>query len=114
MFFSKRQTPSLKDTVNALPEEVFHLKGFEASQRLAPGWKVKLSLDEGRDLVGSSLTKSLTLTLHGVEMLRISDLRAQPPHPNQLSIIKMPRRDALPDCIAQLHILSQIAETHHA
>lgn len=79
----------------ALPEAAFRLRARDAAIVLANGWRARFAWEGERDKAWASEADSLVITLHGVDVLRVVDLRRRAPYPEQWTVSKRPTTRAL-------------------
>lgn len=109
MLASKARAERLcRDALEALPEEAFRLTARDAAIALPEGWKARFAWEQDKDLAWERGPDAIALTRHGVEVLRVLDLRRRPPYPVQWSVSRWPSDPAtLVGCAHALEALAR-------
>jgi hypothetical protein len=85
----------LDDALAALPEQAFRLRARDAAIALPEGWRATFAWELERDKSWATEPDGITVTLHGVPVLRLLDLRRRPPYPTHWTVTKRPTTPSL-------------------
>jgi antitoxin (DNA-binding transcriptional repressor) of toxin-antitoxin stability system len=91
----------LDEALAALPEQAFRLRARDAAIALPNGWRATFAWEGERDKACATEPDSITITLHGVPVLRLVDLRRRAPYPTHWTVTKRPTTPTLTRAAAQ-------------